>query len=113
MPNIQGIIKSIRNIMRQDTGLNGDAQRIEHGVLVVQTRRELTGARGELDDAVGLRVREPLHGRVQRDDGRDVDGGICVCALLGGIEHLAELSGGRDRHGVPRGRIDWLWRADP
>ncbi|GMT40109.1 MAG: type I restriction modification enzyme M subunit [bacterium] len=29
MPNIQNVIKSIRNIMRQDTGLNGDAQRIE------------------------------------------------------------------------------------
>jgi len=29
MSNISGIIKSIRDIMRQDTGLNGDAQRIE------------------------------------------------------------------------------------
>jgi type I restriction enzyme M protein len=29
MPNIQNVIKSIRDIMRQDTGLNGDAQRIE------------------------------------------------------------------------------------
>ena len=29
MPDIQNVIKSIRNIMRQDTGLNGDAQRIE------------------------------------------------------------------------------------
>lgn len=29
MSNIQNVIKSIRNIMRQDTGLNGDAQRIE------------------------------------------------------------------------------------
>lgn len=29
MSNLQGIIKSIRNIMRQDSGLNGDAQRIE------------------------------------------------------------------------------------
>jgi type I restriction enzyme M protein len=29
MANIQGIIKSIRDIMWQDTGLNGDAQRIE------------------------------------------------------------------------------------
>ena len=29
MANLQGIIKSIRDIMWQDTGLNGDAQRIE------------------------------------------------------------------------------------
>ena len=29
MPNLQGIIKSIRDIMWQDTGLNGDAQRVE------------------------------------------------------------------------------------
>lgn len=29
MTNISGIIKSIQNIMRQDKGLNGDAQRIE------------------------------------------------------------------------------------
>jgi type I restriction enzyme M protein len=29
MANISGVIKSIRDIMRQDTGLNGDAQRIE------------------------------------------------------------------------------------
>ena len=29
MVNISGIIKSIQNIMRQDKGLNGDAQRIE------------------------------------------------------------------------------------
>jgi len=29
MANLSGIIKSIRNIMRQDMGLNGDAQRIE------------------------------------------------------------------------------------
>jgi type I restriction enzyme M protein len=27
--NISGLVKSIRNIMREDTGLNGDAQRIE------------------------------------------------------------------------------------
>ena len=27
--NISGMMKSIRNIMREDTGLNGDAQRIE------------------------------------------------------------------------------------
>jgi len=29
MVNVSGIIKSIRNIMREDTGINGDAQRIE------------------------------------------------------------------------------------
>ena len=29
MSNIGGVIKSIQNIMWQDTGLNGDAQRIE------------------------------------------------------------------------------------
>jgi type I restriction enzyme M protein len=29
MSNISGVIKSIQNIMWQDTGLNGDAQRIE------------------------------------------------------------------------------------
>ena len=29
MSNISGIVKSIQNIMWQDTGLNGDAQRIE------------------------------------------------------------------------------------
>ncbi len=27
--NISGLMKSIRNIMREDNGLNGDAQRIE------------------------------------------------------------------------------------
>lgn len=29
MSNLQGLVKSIRDIMWQDTGLNGDAQRIE------------------------------------------------------------------------------------
>ena len=29
MTNISGVLKSIRDIMRQDNGLNGDAQRIE------------------------------------------------------------------------------------
>jgi type I restriction enzyme M protein len=29
MANIKGVLDSIRNIMRQDIGLNGDAQRIE------------------------------------------------------------------------------------
>src|SRR5690606_1482497 len=29
MTNISGVLKSIRDIMWQDTGLNGDAQRIE------------------------------------------------------------------------------------
>ena len=29
MVNISGIIKSIRNLMRGDKGINGDAQRIE------------------------------------------------------------------------------------
>ena len=29
MANISGVIKSIRDIMWQDSGLNGDAQRIE------------------------------------------------------------------------------------
>ncbi|MGA9293964.1 MAG: N-6 DNA methylase, partial [Ignavibacteriaceae bacterium] len=29
MSNISGVVKSIRNIMRQDIGINGDAQRIE------------------------------------------------------------------------------------
>jgi type I restriction enzyme M protein len=29
MSNISSILKSIQNIMRQDNGLNGDAQRIE------------------------------------------------------------------------------------
>lgn len=29
MSNISGVIKSIRDIMWQDTGLNGDAQRVE------------------------------------------------------------------------------------
>lgn len=29
MANIRGILKSIRDIMWQDNGLNGDAQRIE------------------------------------------------------------------------------------
>ena len=27
---VNNIIKRIRNIMRQDAGINGDAQRIEH-----------------------------------------------------------------------------------
>ena len=29
MANLQGLLKSIQNIMWQDNGLNGDAQRIE------------------------------------------------------------------------------------
>ena len=29
MPNISGIIKSLQNIMWKDTGVSGDAQRIE------------------------------------------------------------------------------------
>lgn len=29
MPNIQGIIKALQNIMRKDPGVSGDAQRIE------------------------------------------------------------------------------------
>ena len=29
MPNISSIIKNVRNIMRQDRGVSGDAQRLE------------------------------------------------------------------------------------
>ncbi len=29
MPNISSIIKNVRNIMRQDQGISGDAQRLE------------------------------------------------------------------------------------
>ena len=29
MPNISSIVKNVRNIMRQDRGVSGDAQRLE------------------------------------------------------------------------------------
>ena len=35
MSNITGIIKSIRDIMRKDTGVDGDAQRISQMVWMI------------------------------------------------------------------------------
>lgn len=42
MSNISGTIAAIRTILWQDTGLNGDAQRIEHlPVLVIDRDKDL------------------------------------------------------------------------
>ncbi|MEZ4958929.1 MAG: hypothetical protein R2830_03860 [Saprospiraceae bacterium] len=32
MPNLSSLIKTIRDIMREDRGLSGDGQRIERGL---------------------------------------------------------------------------------
>ena len=49
MPNIPSIIKNVRNIMRQDRGVSGDAQRLEHWV--------------EALSALGVRLHFPVHPR--------------------------------------------------
>ena len=83
----------------------GQHNRSERGVLHVQTRSELTPARRDLDDPVGLFVGIALEGGVEGDDGGDIDGRIGVVALLGGIEHGGILTRGGDGH------EESLWRV--
>ncbi len=41
MTNLQGIIKSIQNIMREDRGVDGDAQRILQSCLILSLKKFL------------------------------------------------------------------------
>jgi hypothetical protein len=59
---------------------------------------EFAAARGNLDDAVGLGLREGLQGTVDGGDGGDIDRRISVTAFLGGIEHGTVLGGSGDGH---------------
>ena len=48
---------------------------------------EATATGGNLDDAIGACLGECLECTINGGQGGDVDGGICIATLLGGIEH--------------------------
>ena len=76
----------------------GEDDGAEDCVFDIETGGKFAGACGELDDAVGFGIREGFEGGVDGDERADVDGRVCVVALLSGIEHLGVLFGSGDRH---------------
>ena len=77
---------------------------------------ELAATGRDLDDAVGFRFREGLESAIGGSERGDVDGGIGVSTLLGGIEHLLVLFWCRDWHdwgGITLDQYDWQgWSCD-
>lgn len=105
-------VKSDENVVFLGEGVdslsedNGSERSITDG----GAGRELTTSGRDLDDAVGLGFSKSLEGSVGGGKRGDVDGGISVSTLLGGIEHLGVLFWGRDWHdceGVTLDRWDW------
>jgi len=83
--NISGIVKSIRNFMRKDTGINGDAQRIEQlGWLLFL--KVLSDKEKELE-ALEDNYISPLPEQFHWDKWAGNDEGITGAALLSFVEH--------------------------
>jgi len=83
--NISGIVKSIRNFMRKDTGINGDAQRIEQlGWLLFL--KVLSDKEKELE-ALEDNYISPLPEQFHWDKWAGNDEGITGDALLSFVEH--------------------------
>ena len=55
MPNISSIVRNVRNIMRQDRGVSGDAQRLEQlgWMLFLKILDEILYPFGQVDTVVG------------------------------------------------------------
>ena len=106
----------VEGVLRAVVGVQRDGDRVALRDLVGEAgERERTGgarldgvagevvgaARGDLDDAVGARLGEPLQHGVERLRGGDVERREGEALRLGGVEHLGVLLRGGDGHGAP------------
>lgn len=84
MTNLGGVIKSIRDIMRQDTGLNGDAQRIEQlgWMLFLKIFSDKDKELELLDETYKSPIPDELHWLNQKGNWAGDDEGITGDELL-------------------------------
>jgi hypothetical protein len=83
---------------REEVAGLGEDDGTEGGVLDGGAGGEFAAAGGDLDDAVGLGFGEGAQRAVDGGDRGDVDGGVGIAALLGGVQHGAVLRGSCDWH---------------
>lgn len=69
----------------------GEDDGTESGVIDGGAGSELATTGRDLDDTVGLCLSESFEGAAGGGEGSDVDGGVGISTLLGGIEHLLIL----------------------
>ena len=109
MSNLTPVIKSIQDVMRQDAGINGDAQRIEQMVWLLFLKvfdaleEELELTRGDYKSPIP----EHLRWRQWAADGRRY--AISINLSLSSLAHpgyAARLSGILERHAVARDRSE-------
>ncbi|GAB1366443.1 N-6 DNA methylase [Candidatus Cloacimonadaceae bacterium] len=88
MSSVQGIIKSIRNIMRQDIGLNGDAQRIEQlgWMLFLKIFSDKDRELELLDDSYKSPIPDELHWKLEKGNWAGDDEGITGDELLNFVD---------------------------
>ncbi len=88
MSSVQGIIKSIRNIMRQDIGLNGDAQRIEQlgWMLFLKIFSDKDRELELLDDSYKSPIPDELHWKLEKGNWAGDDEGITGDELLSFVD---------------------------
>ena len=87
-----------RVLLGDDVRELGEGDRAGHHLLLVLAAQELRATRGDLDDAVALRLGEAAQRGVQRLGRRDVDGRVGELACLRPVQHLAVDLGGCDGH---------------
>ena len=83
----------------------GQNNRAQGHVLDTGARGKFAAAGGDLDDSVRLRIRKGLQCAVDGRQRGDVDGGVCVTTLLGGVEHGGILGGCGNGHDGSLGLI--------
>ena len=88
MSSVPGIIKSIRNIMRQDIGLNGDAQRIEQlgWMLFLKIFSDKDRELELLDDSYKSPIPDELHWKLEKGNWAGDDEGITGDELLNFVD---------------------------
>jgi len=88
MSSVPGIIKSIRNIMRQDIGLNGDAQRIEQlgWMLFLKIFSDKDRELELLDDSYTSPIPHELHWKLEQGNWAGDDEGITGDELLSFVD---------------------------
>lgn len=88
MSSTSGVIKSIRNIMRQDIGLNGDAQRIEQlgWMLFLKIFSDKDRELELLDDSYKSPIPDELHWKLEKGNWAGDDEGITGDELLNFVD---------------------------
>ena len=84
---VQGNLDGI--LLRHQVQVLGEGNRAERPVLDRLPGSKLAPARGDLDDAVALRLGKGAQGGVGGGHGRDVDGRVGKAVLLGVVQHFA------------------------